>query len=68
MYKAEPNTTRNQPSERPFLVRNIETTQINRYCTVHAEAEAQARRLNKVFYPEMHTEDAAVEPVCPQSR
>jgi hypothetical protein len=65
MYKVEPNTTRNQPSERPFLVRDTESGKINRYCAVKDEAESQASRLNKVFYPETVAEAAPAAPADP---
>lgn len=57
MYKAEPNNTKNQPNERPFLVRDSVTEKINRYCVDKSEAETQARRLNKVFYPDSLTDE-----------
>jgi hypothetical protein len=56
----------NQPSQRPFLVLDAEAGKINRYCTDHDEAENQARRLNKVFYPETVTEDADGAPAEPR--
>jgi hypothetical protein len=58
----------NQPSERPFLVLDTEIGKINRYCTDHGEAEIQARRLNKVFYPETVTEGADGAPAEPVYR
>jgi hypothetical protein len=68
MYKAEHSTTKNQPSERPFLVRDTETGKIIRYCTDDGEAESHASRLNKVFYPEIVTEDAPAAPAEPVYR
>lgn len=68
MYKAEPNTTKNQPSERPFLVLDTETGKIIRYCTDETEAKSQASRLNNVFYPETVTENAPVSPAEPVYR
>jgi hypothetical protein len=67
MYNLEPNRTRNQASERPFLVRDVETTLIVRYCADRGEADTQARRLNKAFYPEVLIEDAASSPAYPES-
>jgi len=65
MYKVEPNTTKNQPSERPFLVLDTSTRKIDRYCTEKGEAESQASPLYQMFYPETVTEVAPAAPANP---
>ncbi len=52
MYKTEPNTTSNRPKDLPFLVRNTATGKVNRYCADESDADSQALRLNRIFFPE----------------
>lgn len=51
MFQSEPNTTKHRPEELKYLVRDIATDLINRYCEDEPEAIYQAGRLNNIFYP-----------------